>query len=77
MGYAALKSHLSFDLHVRCENCQRPSVQTVHVPQGDYAPRDPDELLDSAFLETVRYRCRHCDCVIGQLFKIEGGSPYE
>lgn len=76
MGYAVLKSHAPFELHIRCQNCERESVSVLDVPMGDNMPRDPDELLDSVFLETVPYRCRHCDSVIGRLFAITGGRHH-
>lgn len=77
MGYAVLKSAAPFTLHIRCENCMRDSAKVVEVPCGDHAPRDPDELMDSAFLESIPFRCRHCDSVIGRLTAITGGYACE
>lgn len=60
-----------FHLHLRCENCMRESMKAVDVPNVDDAPCDPEDLIDSAFLQSIPYSCRHCDGRIGRLFKIE------
>lgn len=70
MGVAALEYKASFELHIRCENCMRESVKTVDVPDVDEAPIDPEDLVDSAFLQSIPYSCRPCGGVIGRLFKI-------
>lgn len=61
-GYAA-----SFRLTVRCTNCTRETQKAVNVPAGDEAPRDIDELMESAYWATIQWRCRHCGSVIGRL----------
>lgn len=73
MGLAVLKTAAPFTLHIRCENCMRDSVKVVELPIGDDAPRDPDELIDSAFLGSLSFNCQPCGSVIGQIIGIEGG----
>lgn len=76
MGLAVLKSAAPFTLHIRCENCLRPSEKVVEVPIGDDAPRDADELIDSVYLESIPFRCQPCGSVIGRLVGITGGNSY-
>jgi hypothetical protein len=73
MGLAVLKSSASFTLHIRCVNCLRESIKALEVPLVDDAPLDPDELMESAFLDGVRYRCGQCEGMAGQIFGISGG----
>lgn len=70
MGCVALKYKASFELHIRCDNCMRETVKTLDVPNVDDAPTDPEDLIDSAFLQSIPYRCTTCQCQVGQLFKI-------
>lgn len=37
-------------------------------------PRDADELLESALLGDMSFRCAHCQGVIGRLFDISVGE---
>lgn len=67
MYAAALEYKARFELRIRCDNCMRESMKTVDVPNVDDAPCYPEDLVDSNFLQTIRYRCRHCDCLIGRL----------
>ena len=71
MGVPALQVKASFKLHIRCENCQRESSRVIEVPEADDAPVDPEDMIDSAFLQSIPYSCRPCGGVIGRLFKIE------
>lgn len=70
MPAIALECKASFELHIRCDNCMRESMKVVNVPHVDDAPCDPEDLIDSAFLQTIPYRCRQCQGLIGRLFKI-------
>jgi hypothetical protein len=74
MGLAVLKSAGQFTLHIRCENCLRESIKEIEIPVGDGAPRDPDELIDSVYLESIPFRCQPCGSAIGQLVGITGGN---
>ncbi|KNY18487.1 hypothetical protein AKG11_05070 [Shinella sp. SUS2] len=76
MGYAVLKSTAPFTLHLRCDNCMRESTRDIELPVGDDIPRDADELIESAFLGSLKFNCRPCGGVIGRLIGIEGGNPY-
>lgn len=60
----------SFKLHYRCHNCERNVFKRLDVPDVDDAPGDVDELLDSAFLQGVRYQCNGCEGFIGQLIAV-------
>jgi hypothetical protein len=73
MGLAVLKSTAPFTLFLRCDNCMRDSTRCIELPVGDDIPRDPDELIESAFLGSLKFNCRPCGGVIGQLVGIEGG----
>ena len=70
MQLAYSRPGVAFELHIRCENCQRETSRQVTVPLVDDAPRDIDELLDSAFLSSLKYCCRHCQSPIGRLFGV-------
>lgn len=67
----ALEYKARFELGIRCDNCMRESSRVVDVPNVDDAPCDPEDLVDSAFLASLYYRCRHCDCQIGRLYRIK------
>ncbi|MDX0789258.1 hypothetical protein GOD70_22480 [Sinorhizobium medicae] len=73
MNLAVAKSNVSFTLHVRCVNCYRESVKCIEVPVVDDAPLDTGELMESAFLDGVHYRCGSCEGLAGQIFGISGG----
>ncbi len=76
MGQALLRNAEPFTLHIRCDNCLRESFRVVDIPTGDDVPRDADELMESAFLEKLSFRCQPCGGVIGLLIGIEGGYGY-
>lgn len=76
MGLLALKSSAWFTLHIRCDNCMRDSQKVVQMPVGDDVPRDAEELIESAFLERLPFRCQPCGGLIGRLVGIEGGEGY-
>lgn len=71
MYVAALQVKASFELHIRCVNCNRDSAKVVDVPHVDDAPVDPEDLVDSAFIQSIPYHCRPCGSVIGRLIKID------
>lgn len=73
MGCEVLRTYAPFTLHLRCDNCMRESTRCIELPVGDDIPRDPDELIESAFLGSLKFNCRPCGGVIGQLVGIEGG----
>lgn len=60
-----------FKLHYRCLNCERNICRHLDVPDADEAPRDVDELLDSAFLQNQRYFCDGCESFIGTLIAVQ------
>jgi hypothetical protein len=73
MGYALRKSKTEFRLHIRCSNCLRESMRLLEVPAVADAPSDPDELMDSAYLENMPFCCAYCESIIGRLVGIGGG----
>jgi hypothetical protein len=77
MGLAAVKAAGWFTLHIRCENCMRDSERAVELPIGDDVPRDAEELIESAFLGQLTFRCQPCGCVIGRLVGITGVNAYD
>jgi len=76
MHLAVLRTAACFTLQIRCDNCLRESEKIVDVPIGDDVPRDADELIGSAFLEKLSFRCQPCGGVIGLIVGIEGGYEY-
>lgn len=56
-----------FKLHLQCENCRRNSAHVLDVPEADEAPRDIDELLESAFLQAQVFLCTVCESAIGTI----------
>lgn len=56
-----------FKLHLQCENCRRNSAHTLDVPDADDAPRDIEELLESAFLQAQVFFCTICESAIGTI----------
>ncbi len=56
-----------FKLHLQCENCRRTRAVILDVPEADDAPRDVDELMDSAFLQQQRFDCLVCESGIGTI----------
>ena len=73
MGLAVLKDTAPFTLHLRCDNCLRESSRDILLPIGDDIPRDAEELIESAYLGSLKFNCRPCGGVIGRLIGIEGG----
>lgn len=59
----------SFDLHILCANCQRPSVKVVAVP-GDSGPCDEDEFIEQLEHRPMPFHCPHCDSNIAELVGI-------
>ncbi len=75
MGWALRQQeYQSFTLHIRCENCMRDARRGLTVPVCADMPRDADELLESALLGDMSFRCAHCQGVIGRLFDISVGE---
>jgi hypothetical protein len=70
MAIFSPKSVTRFQLHLYCENCLKPHFHTLVVPQLDDAPRDVDELMESAVLQNLSIICRVCDYPIGQIVAI-------
>jgi len=60
-----------FKLMLRCHNCERNVTCILDVPDADDAPRDVDELMDSAFLRSRRFQCRECEGFIGAIVAIK------
>jgi hypothetical protein len=61
----------SFKLHLRCTNCLKPAVRSLDVPDAHDAPRDVDELMESALLGRLSFACQ-CGSVIGQVVSVKG-----
>lgn len=66
MGYAAV-----FELGVRCHNCRKHHVSHLAIPDEEGAPTSVDELLESAFLTDIRFRCTRCDGSIGSIITVK------
>ncbi|AZO77744.1 MULTISPECIES: hypothetical protein [unclassified Bosea (in: a-proteobacteria)] len=56
-----------FKLHLQCENCRRNTSHMLDVPEADDAPRDIEELLESAFLQAQSFFCAACESAIGTI----------
>ncbi|OCP05019.1 MULTISPECIES: hypothetical protein [unclassified Ensifer] len=65
-----------FALHIRCDNCLREVSRAIEVPAVDDAPCDADELAESGFMDTLGFRCRHCDCQIGRVIGVSQERSY-
>ena len=73
MGRCLDPEYKTFSLLVRCENCMRESFMGVAVPQGDDSPSDVDELMDSAVLHNLPFKCSACPSLIGKVMCIDEG----
>lgn len=65
-----------FGLHIRCDNCLRETSRVIEIPPVDDAPCDADELAESGFLDSLGYRCRHCDCQVGRVIGVSQEKNY-
>lgn len=74
MGLAQEKCDRVFLLFVRCTNCLADSTQHLMIPNVADTPRDTDELLESAALASMKFRCERCEGSIGELIGIGGGE---
>ena len=59
----------TFDLHILCANCQRPSTKAVTVPAHG-GPYDEDEFIEQLEYRPVPFHCPHCDSNIAELVGI-------
>lgn len=59
-----------FELHFHCFNCQVNVSAFLDVPDVEGAPRDAEELGESAFLQRQRFLCHRCEGAIGLLVGI-------
>jgi len=59
-------------LHVRCPHCLKLFQQVVPVPVGSGVPLDGDELIESAFIRDLEFRCPKDESPFGEIvaFKI-------
>ncbi len=55
---------IAFKVYVRCLNCQKDYGTTLQPPEADDAPTDIDELLESNFLSSQRFKCGDCESPI-------------
>lgn len=60
-----------FRAHYRCLNCEKNTSQMINVPDAEDAPCDIDELVESAFFQSLRFRCQVCEGFIGQVIAIK------
>jgi len=74
MGLAAEKCSRLFVLYVRCSNCLKEGTVPVSVPNEPDAPRDGEELIESAYLGSLRFSCQRCESPIGELVGVGGGE---
>lgn len=59
-----------FRLSMRCHNCRAKTASVVEVPDADGAPTDVEDLLSSAFLARVPFRCGKCENPIGTILSV-------
>lgn len=74
MGECLDPEYKTFTLHVRCENCMRESFMGVAVPKADGSPNDVDELLESAVLSNLPFKCSKCPSLIGKVIGAKEGA---
>lgn len=60
-----------FQLLQRCHNCERNQSRILDVPDVEDAPSDIDELMESAFLQSQRFKCRECEGFIGTIVAVK------
>ncbi len=63
-------------LHVRCSHCLKMYQQDLPIPAGDEVPLDGEELIESAFVRDLVFRCPKCEAVYAEIvaFKIMEAS---
>lgn len=59
-----------YELHFFCSNCLKNQSAFLDVPDIEDAPRDAEELAESALLQRVRFVCDQCEGTIGTLVGI-------
>jgi hypothetical protein len=59
-----------FKLFLACANCLRRCSKTLCVPNADDAPRDIEELVGSAFLNSQAFECSECHGAIAEIVGI-------
>ena len=60
----------SFKIVVRCHNCRHDVCRRLDVPNVEDAPTTVDELIESAFMSSLRYSCEGCETPIGTVISI-------
>lgn len=50
-----------FMVNLRCHNCSKLTSNIVDVPDVDDAPTCSDELVESAYVASLPFRCERCD----------------
>lgn len=59
-----------FRLSTRCHNCRAKTARVIEVPDAEDAPTEPDDLLASAFLARLPFRCGKCENPIGTILSV-------
>ena len=54
-------------LHVRCGNCLKLYAQDVAIPEEVDEYIDPEELVQSAFVSEMPFRCPQCEAVYAEI----------
>ena len=60
-----------FKLMTCCLNCRRISDRAIDVPEGDDAPRDVEEFMESALLQSQRFFCPQCESSIATIVGVK------
>ncbi|GGE18424.1 hypothetical protein GCM10011390_42000 [Aureimonas endophytica] len=60
----------SFRLHLVCANCLEKREQYLGITEGDDAPMDIDDLMESGVLAATPFQCKACEGIIGELVGI-------
>lgn len=61
----------SFTVFMKCENCLLPDEYKLAVPIQEEAPSTIDELLESAALASIPFKCRRCESTIAKVVAVK------
>lgn len=61
----------SFTVFMKCENCLLPHEHKLSVPIEEDTPSTIDELLESAALQHIPFKCRRCESTIAKVVAVK------
>lgn len=67
MGLAQTNENLEIEVHISCSNCRRLTTRVLRIPAHMDVPHDAQDLCEGGALSALRYQCRHCESLIGQI----------